>query len=300
MDDCSNNVRVQDENTPLLSSSEESGATTPCAKCVRPIKQWLVLIVGFAFILLIDLGGFLGAPAQTQIFENIICRHHYAQARHMPQQAVKDLDEAACKIDPVQTELAFINGWKDTFDVLPGIYQGVIPSCPINVVVLTRSCSRHPFFFAIRGHGRPYRTQTSIVIRSFRMSIKRDLVQDHLYAPTVVLTRIETDNMSVRLVAGCFPNPSCLALGIMEDYWRRRTGRSSVGLRHCRRYFLRGGEVIPQYRRRWTIWAFLIICPAGQPHSFVSPQRLSLLRFWEHLPVPAWWFRILGSPICLV
>jgi hypothetical protein len=89
------------------------------------------LIVGFAFILLIDLGGFLGAPAQTQIFENIICRHHYAQARHMPQQAVKDLDEAACKIDPVQTELAFVNGWKDTFDVLPGIYQGVIPSCPI-------------------------------------------------------------------------------------------------------------------------------------------------------------------------
>lgn len=81
-------------------------------------QRWQILIVGSLLIFLADLGFFLSIPPQTKIFEDILCRQHYAAYPAQP-------SEQNCKIAPVQSELARINGWKDTFDALPSILVAV-------------------------------------------------------------------------------------------------------------------------------------------------------------------------------
>lgn len=78
-------------------------------------KQWRILVVGALVVLLIDFGGFLSIPAQTEIFQDIICRHYYATYSVVPEA------DGDCKVAFVQSELAAVNGWKDTFDALPSI-----------------------------------------------------------------------------------------------------------------------------------------------------------------------------------
>ena len=70
-------------------------------------------------MLTIDFGAFLGATPQIKIFEDIICRDYYAK---LNQTIILPLDDAICKTEPVQSELALINGWKRTFDVLPSMF----------------------------------------------------------------------------------------------------------------------------------------------------------------------------------
>lgn len=78
-------------------------------------KQWRILVIGSLIILLADFGGYLSAPAQIKIFEDILCRQYYSSSD----------DESACKAAPIQSELAFINGWNDTFIALPSIFVAV-------------------------------------------------------------------------------------------------------------------------------------------------------------------------------
>lgn len=77
-------------------------------------EQWRILVVGALAILTADFGLYLSTPAQIQIFEDILCRQFYSSN-----------GGDACKAAPIQAELAFINGWKDTFDALPSILVAV-------------------------------------------------------------------------------------------------------------------------------------------------------------------------------
>lgn len=81
-------------------------------------QRWQILLFGSLLIFLADFGFFLAIPPQTKIFEDILCRQYYA-AHPTP------LFEQNCKIVPVQSELARINGWKDTFDAVPSILVAV-------------------------------------------------------------------------------------------------------------------------------------------------------------------------------
>ncbi|KAK5010867.1 hypothetical protein LTR28_007259 [Elasticomyces elasticus] len=63
-------------------------------------------------ILITDIVATAPIAPRMVIFEDIICRNHYAAWR----------DSAGlgdCKIEPVQSELARIGGWKETFDTIP-------------------------------------------------------------------------------------------------------------------------------------------------------------------------------------
>lgn len=75
------------------------------------VHRWRILLASSLVLFLIDFGFYLTIPAQTSIFEGIICAQYNA--------------EGNCKATPVQSELAFINGWKDTFDALPGILLSI-------------------------------------------------------------------------------------------------------------------------------------------------------------------------------
>lgn len=68
-------------------------------------------------MLILDIASSVPIAPRMVIFEDIICRDHY--------EAWRDISKMGdCKINAVQGELALINGWKDTFEKIPG------RSCP--------------------------------------------------------------------------------------------------------------------------------------------------------------------------
>ncbi|KAJ5938157.1 MFS general substrate transporter [Penicillium verhagenii] len=80
------------------------------------------MIASTALILAVDFGFYLTIAPQTKIFENIICRN-YLTAQGEPAGTI--LTDSVCKSEPVQVELALVNGWKETADIVPGILLSV-------------------------------------------------------------------------------------------------------------------------------------------------------------------------------
>lgn len=104
-------------------SNEETHSNSTSAITRRSIG---VLALVCALLLLVDVSGFLGLAPQTQIFEDIICQNYYAGIdKESNQSYVAISDDERCKIEPVQSELAIILGYKETLDQLPGIFFGV-------------------------------------------------------------------------------------------------------------------------------------------------------------------------------
>ncbi len=73
--------------------------------------HWVLFLVCIV-IVTIDFGGALSAAPQTQILEDIVCHALHRDAV---------ISAATCKGADVQSELALIIGWKETFDQIPGI-----------------------------------------------------------------------------------------------------------------------------------------------------------------------------------
>lgn len=71
---------------------------------------WHILLPSIAVVFLLNAANQLSMAARTEILEDIVCRAHYAHAPSKPQE---------CKVEPVQSEMAFVNGWGDVFDTLP-------------------------------------------------------------------------------------------------------------------------------------------------------------------------------------
>ncbi|PYI35294.1 MFS multidrug transporter [Aspergillus indologenus CBS 114.80] len=108
------------ETTPLLQDTPEDPIQAQDTAKSPSSSSWVTLVVllcGGA--VLFDLANSLGSAAQTAIMENIVCKHYYSTA------ASGHLDADSCKIEPIQTEIALIAGWKDTFETIPGILLGV-------------------------------------------------------------------------------------------------------------------------------------------------------------------------------
>ena len=103
------------ETTPLLNDADSATALKP-ASSFRSALSVVVLIA--AITLITDFAGYFGYAPQLEIFEKIICRDYFTL------QGTLKIDEPLgsrdCKIPAVQAELAIINGWKDTFETLPG------------------------------------------------------------------------------------------------------------------------------------------------------------------------------------
>ncbi|KAL4929070.1 putative MFS transporter [Aspergillus undulatus] len=92
------------ETNPLLQLPVQANRHRPNANAI--------LILVFIIAITIDFGDYLSVTPRTQILENIICHNFHPDAA---------ANSSTCKDADVQRELALINGWKDTFDQLPGI-----------------------------------------------------------------------------------------------------------------------------------------------------------------------------------
>jgi hypothetical protein len=72
-------------------------------------------------------GVLLDVPT-IRLFERAVCAKWYRS--HAPHD-LNDIDERFCKISPVQSEVAFLVGWRVSFDALPGLWPPVCLRCPI-------------------------------------------------------------------------------------------------------------------------------------------------------------------------
>ncbi|OKL60951.1 hypothetical protein UA08_03240 [Talaromyces atroroseus] len=109
------------ESTPLLATEQVEGQGQDSQYNVQPTsahQSTSILALVCTLLMLIDISGFLGMAPQMQIFEDIICQNYYATGNRT---SLHD-----CKTEPVQSELAIIQAYKDTFDQLPGILFGVV------------------------------------------------------------------------------------------------------------------------------------------------------------------------------
>lgn len=126
----------ENDRTPLLAGSERSlpslhtrdtsppnqntrRQTDPAARLQR-----IVLTLVCISIVAVDFCNVLSYAPQLEIFESIICRQvpGHASTRDPVLGSPRSGNTASpCKSPEVQGELALLNGWKDTFDHLPGI-----------------------------------------------------------------------------------------------------------------------------------------------------------------------------------
>lgn len=82
--------------------------------------QFYTLSVLLSLVFLVDLAGNLSAAPMMRIEESIICHDFYTmEDPSLIHGGI--VDEQYCKIDPVQEELAFLNGWQSFFELLPGM-----------------------------------------------------------------------------------------------------------------------------------------------------------------------------------
>lgn len=61
------------------------------------------------------------APA-TAFLEQIFCKNYYG-IRHpigLSWSSANAVLVEDCKVEPVQSDMAYINGWKEAFEILPG------------------------------------------------------------------------------------------------------------------------------------------------------------------------------------
>ena len=85
-------------------------------------SKWRIVYIAGLFALIIDLGGYLAAPAQLRMLEATICRRFYATEDPGIMDVDEDIPELYCKLDPIQSELALVNGWNLACQSIIGIY----------------------------------------------------------------------------------------------------------------------------------------------------------------------------------
>lgn len=115
----------------------------------RPLKkpQGSVVIAMLSLLLLVNLAASLYQLPLNLVVEKRLCLDYYLE--HDPSQigAGGIIDEALCKIDPVQKGLGWIQGMMDTIWVVGGIQCTDIPSLMLDiwhVLISCRLCHDNP------------------------------------------------------------------------------------------------------------------------------------------------------------
>ncbi|KAI0537873.1 major facilitator superfamily domain-containing protein [Xylaria digitata] len=77
-------------------------------------KAFTITIAISVLLMMAEFTNLIAMAPRMAIFEDIICRQYYADWQEVT-------SVADCKIEPVQSELARINGWKRTSTMVPGL-----------------------------------------------------------------------------------------------------------------------------------------------------------------------------------
>lgn len=120
--------RDPDESTRLFDSHQDLSEPENSLSSLRRqphgvdapgASVWRTILTVAAVQVLLNVGSFVSLAAQLAILEDIVCEEYY---RNRPSYGADN----RCKVDAVQTEVAFINGWKDVFEILPGTVRASV------------------------------------------------------------------------------------------------------------------------------------------------------------------------------
>ena len=113
----------EDETTPLIADE-----IAPESRHPRGSRRALTTIIAaFSLILILSISSHISDAPLTAILEDIVCEKYYASHPDDGSEFFSD-PESKCKIEPIQSEVAFINGWKDTFEAAPGTTASLLSS----------------------------------------------------------------------------------------------------------------------------------------------------------------------------
>ncbi|KAE8380876.1 major facilitator superfamily domain-containing protein [Aspergillus bertholletiae] len=106
------------EYAALIGTNQEPDLNVSHKPYRRYNPLYMTLVASLIFLIADTVSAMTMAP-RLAIFEKIICQDHYSQVLS------KDGGVGDCKIEPVQSELALINGWREALDNIPPILVSV-------------------------------------------------------------------------------------------------------------------------------------------------------------------------------
>ncbi|PTB47737.1 hypothetical protein M431DRAFT_21838 [Trichoderma harzianum CBS 226.95] len=110
--------REASESTRLLPSQDGHDSALQTSLSIIPNSRRTILVVA-AIQIVLNIGSYVSFAAQLAILQDIVCKSHYQEGESLY------MDNDRCNVDAVQSEVAFINGWKDVFEMLPAIILAV-------------------------------------------------------------------------------------------------------------------------------------------------------------------------------
>ncbi|KAM7205482.1 Major facilitator superfamily domain containing protein [Naviculisporaceae sp. PSN 640] len=111
------------EETSRLLEPETLGRSGNPKKIKTP-DPWRTIVSVAAFVLILAFSSDLGFVPQTAILQDIVCESYYAQ-HHIAGDPVQTGPAERCLIEPIQSEVAYINGWKDSLEILPAMLLAI-------------------------------------------------------------------------------------------------------------------------------------------------------------------------------
>ncbi|KAL3429942.1 major facilitator superfamily domain-containing protein [Aspergillus tetrazonus] len=189
------------ETTPLLQNARQSPDSTGPTRLIHRRSAVIVLIAVIVFV--IDLGASMQSASQVAVYEKIICQRYLSGLSLVA-------SPEACKADPIQSELAAINGWKNTLDMIPGIVLGApygfmadqrgrwpvlilsmggmllaqtshLAICWLQPAVPLRAVWLPPFFQLIGGGGATATTVLSVVVADLYSEEERPTILSRIF-----------------------------------------------------------------------------------------------------------------------
>ncbi|KAK4452936.1 major facilitator superfamily domain-containing protein [Podospora aff. communis PSN243] len=84
-------------------------------------SHWRLVLAIAALDLILNATTQLTVVPSLTILQDIVCRQHYAHVQLDPSVHFED----RCKVEPVQSEIAYINAWRDSLEILPALFLAV-------------------------------------------------------------------------------------------------------------------------------------------------------------------------------
>ncbi|KAM3463463.1 hypothetical protein NHJ6243_003294 [Beauveria neobassiana] len=110
-------LRIPGQTWPSDEESRPDAYSRPGGASPTVFKVTVAVSV---IILISDVVASVPMTPRLVIFEDILCRNYYDAWGGSGDSRLGD-----CKVEPVQAELAVINGWKETFDTIPGVLVSI-------------------------------------------------------------------------------------------------------------------------------------------------------------------------------
>ncbi|KAG4434583.1 hypothetical protein IFR05_009939 [Cadophora sp. M221] len=151
------NSGMPSEATPLLPEAQQTK---------RPYSTWrfhvttprnIVLLLALNILILASAGGLTVVP-QTRLLEDILCHRFYGDIK-----GLSDIDESMCKIDSIQSELAYINGLTTAVEAVVGL------TFAFPFGILADKIGRKPVYMISMVGTVLYLTSTMAILRFWRI-----------------------------------------------------------------------------------------------------------------------------------